>query len=260
MFADDNPELAAELSPEHSCSLGEFAERAADYILEMRALHPAFGTLGYLTEGKGGYPAVPNERDALLSLLLEWAWDRKPPQPYTNLSSAGKPTAASEGSMGFKVSLTNKRSWDDKVDLGVEYGSTSKRFSAGFCDFMLPRVALPEFREDAQLIKRLMALVVKHWPVEIALYGLVGVHFQASEIHKGRWSRFNWINYHHDPSIADVLPSDVQVEAMGSGIVYQLGPRLLSYNDHADLDRLQRVRDALIAAGRLAAPAPVAMS
>jgi hypothetical protein len=260
MFGDDNLDLIADLLPERSCTLGEFAERAAEYVLDLRALHPAFADLDFLTHGRSGYPPVPNERSALIDLLLEWAWDREPPRPYTELSSGGRPTRGSEGSMGFRFSLTNNRSWDDKVNLGVRYGSNSNALKGGTCDFRLPRLAWPEFREDVPLIKRLVELVVKHWPVDILLYGFSGILSRANEIHRGRWSRFNWINYHHDPSIADVLPSDVQVEAMGSGIVYQLGPRLLSYNDHADLDRLQRVRDALIAAGRLAAPTPVAMS
>lgn len=252
MDGDTNPELLARCH-RASLTLGEFAQRVQAFVAELVPLHPAFADLRLV--GKRESDSPPLLRD--LSNLEPWIFDRSwydnlaPVSRYTNLGPEGRPTASSQGLMGFKVGLSNLKGWDGKVDVDLRLGSPD---SPNTCNIVLPRKAHPEFRQS-QLPQQLLELVVRHWPVRYASFSILGWHNAINWVgdKAARQGNFEigWLTYVNDPSIAAALPPDVRAKPLGSGILFQLAEHFTSHERAEDVALGLRVKQALESAGKL---------
>lgn len=253
-LGEDNPALMSFIKPQ-VLTLGEFVERVHAFTCELLTLDPALQGLGLVIGDRhSGYPIVQPGASNLPELLYEWAWDREPPFPYTPLDEKGRPMPSSVGCMGYRFGLTNNKGWDDKVD--VAFGYMGGGADAGnVANFTFGRVGYPQFRNDAELARALLSTLVKHWPVEIASYGFKGVHKTVNwlgENDKGRnHLELNWLTYTEDPSVAEALPPDIDVQRLGPGILFQLTPEILSPYQPEHVALAERVRESLRAAGKL---------
>ncbi len=253
-LGEDNPGLMSFIKPQ-VLTLGEFVQVAHSFARDLIALDPALEGLGLLINGKrSGYPIVQPNAANLRDLLYEWAWDHQPAFPYVPVDDAGRPVDASTGPMGFQMTLTNNLGWDEKVDIafgpmgsGADFGNVA--------NFTFGRVANPQFRTDVRLARALIATLVKYWPVEIACYGFAGIHQVVNKVAdntKGRKNlELNWLTYTDDPSVAEALPPDINVQRLGPGILFQLTPEILSPYQPEHVALAERVRESLRAAGKL---------
>lgn len=251
-LGEANPMLLARCHRWSSLTLGDFAARAHAFVAELVPVHPLFAGLRLVGERESDSPPLSADLSNLEPWMLERAWDRKAPNNhYSDLGSGGQPTAESKGSLGFKLMLSNLKSWDGKVDIELRFGSTT---NTNICNLELPRKDHPEFK-DLALCTQLLELVVRHWPVHHASYGLAGwnglVNWVGEPASRRGNIEINWLTYVDDPSVADVLPPQVKVCRVGSGVLFQLAEHFTSHLSVADVALGQEVRAALAAAGKL---------
>jgi hypothetical protein len=241
-------------------TLGEFAAKALAYMRDVQQLHPLFTDLRLV--GKSAKDSPPLASD--LSNLEEWihkrGWESRPPtnSGYSDLGPDGKPTSASRGPMGFRFSLSNLKGWDSKISLGVHTGTTS---TIGLVEFTLARKDHPEF-QGQPLMGALLATVVRHWPVDYANVACRGwnstINWNEGDdallgCRRAERIEVGWLTYAKDASIAQALPPEVRVSALGPGVVFQLTDHFASYENADDIALGKKVRNALAAAGRLRA-------
>lgn len=253
-LGEDNPGLMSFIKPQ-VLTLGEFVETAHAFTRDFIALDPALEGLGLpIGNKRGGYPIVQPDASNLPELLYAWCWDLKPPFPYAPLDDKGRPVSSSIGSMGYRFGLTNNKSWDDKIDIGFGFLGGGANYG-NVANFTFGRVNNPQFRTDAGLARNLLATLVKHWPVEIANYGFEGIHSVVNRVGDNARGRkhleLNWLTYSDDPTVAEGLPPDIEVQRMGPGIVFQLTHEILSQHRPEHVALAEQVRDSLRAAGKL---------
>jgi hypothetical protein len=255
-FGHDSPILLVRSQPK-DCTLGEFAERAHAYLLELSYKHPIFTNLRLV--GKNMKDSPPLEND--LSNLRDWidrrAWWKKMPTglEYTRLDPKGRPTSESAGGMGFKISVSNLKSWDQKVEIDLEAGVND--ITTNNCNIILPRRIYPECRQQP-FLGDLLQVLVKHWPVNYASIASTGWHTAVNWIgepsSRERQIEIGWLTYVADPTIAEVLPPGIAAHRLGPGVVFQLAEHFTSYKNPEDVALGLRVKLALAAAGRLRMP------
>jgi hypothetical protein len=263
-LGEDNPILMGVFRIEDGCTMGEFEQQAQAFVKDLITVHPAFGGLGILNGTRGPYPLVDETASNVAALVRHWGWDRGRPEWYEQLDENGELTAASKGSgiMSFKLNMTNpNKNWDDKVGVDATRRSAGpQRDLRGVVNIDLPRVNFPEFRTDPKLARRLVEVVVQHWPVLSLNYGYYGMAKLMNlwpNAPKGRaHQELNWLCYSDDPSLAEALPPEVRVDPLGQGILMQLSPEILSHHNPEHVALAERVREALRAAGKLALKRP----
>jgi hypothetical protein len=263
-LGEDNPKLMGLMRFEEGCSLGTFAQQAQGFVADLIALHPIFGGLGILDGTRGPYPLVASDASNVAELVCKWGWARDIPEGYDHHDANGQLTAESRplGTLDFALKLTNlNKNWDDKVSVGASRRPRSGKLNLrGVINIYLPRATHPEFRQDLALARRLMKLVVAHWPIQMASFGLHGIRRTLSwgpDAPRGRTEiEINWLTYIDDPAVASALPAGVQVNPLGSGILMQLAPEILSHHKPEHIALGKAVRESLRAAGKLTLPKP----
>jgi hypothetical protein len=263
-LGEDNPILMGLMRFEDGCSLGTFAQQAQGFVADLIALHPIFGGLGILDGTRGPYPLIAPDASNVAELVCKWGWARDIPEGYDHRDAKGQPTAESRPlkTLDFKLSMTNlNKNWDDKVSVGASRRPRyDERGFRGVINIDLPRVTHPEFRQDLALARRLMELVVVYWPIQMASYGYYGFRKAVSrgpDAPKGRTDiEINWLTYIDDPTVVSALPTGVQVNPLGPGILMQLAPEILSHHKPEHIALGKTVRESLRAAGKLALQKP----
>jgi hypothetical protein len=263
-LGEHNPKLMGVFRIEDGCSMGEFEQQAQAFVKDLITVHPAFGGLGILNGTRGPYPLVDETASNVAALVRHWGWDRGRPENFDRLDENGELTVASKGRSiaSFKLSMTNpNKNWDDKVSVNAaRRGAGPQRDMRGVVNITLPRVNFPEFRTDLQLARRLVDVVVRHWPVQSLQYGFYGLNNVVNwgpGSPRGRDNQeLNWLCYSDDPSLAEALPPEVHVDPLGQGILMQLSPEILSHHNPEHVVWAERVREALRAAGKLALERP----
>jgi hypothetical protein len=263
-LGEDNPKLMGVMRLEEGCSLGTFAQQAQGFVADLIALHPIFGGLGILNGTRGPYPLVAPDASNVAELVCKWGWNRSLPEGYDRHDAKGQLTAESRSldMMDFNLSMTNlNKGWDDKVSVGASRRPRGgKRNFHGVINIDLPRATHPEFRQDLALARRLMELVIAHWPIQMASFGYYGFLKTlrwGPDAPKGRTEiEINWLTYIDDPVVAWALPTSVQVNPLGPGILMQLAPEILSHHKPEHITLAQTVRESLRTAGKLTLPKP----
>jgi hypothetical protein len=233
------------------CTLGEFADKSYAFLSELIPLHPGFAQLRFIVgRSKVGSPLLEPDLSNLRAGIFEYGWDHEAdPAVFSELDNDGKPTANSRSRLGFRLSLSNWTSWDDKIDMSAKAGSGGSL--ADHCLATFPRKAYPEFSRHP-LAGQLLEVFVKHWHVHYASYATrgwnSGFNFNDHDPHN---MEIGWLNYVDDPRVAEALPRDVACKTLGAGVMFQLGDRLLNPDDPDDLALASRVKQALAAAGKL---------
>ena len=248
-LGDDCPELLARCEETPDWTLGKFADRACAFVADFVALHPMFADMRLCGRSAKDSPPLLSDLSNLRPWILERGWSSDPPSPYTNLDAAGKPTVDSSGSVGFSLSLTNAKDWDGKVDLSVRRAGTD---GSGMTSVItLARKDNPQFR-NGPLPLKLIELMVRHWPVKYASYGLGGwnrkVNFALAPDQRGPIEA-GWLTYVADPSIAVHLPPGVEPKPLGRGVVFQLTPQISRYDDDGDVALGRDLKARLDASG-----------
>lgn len=235
------------------CTLGEFAERAHDFLLELIPLHPDFANLRLVGKSVKDSPPLAADLSNLKDWILRRAWlDRLPIGcEYTNLDLDGSPTFDSRGGLGFRLGVSNLKGWDGKVDISLSDGNGP----SAICNIDLPRKDHPEFQQSA-LMRKMLEVVVRHSSVYYASVANGGWHNAVNWLEEQatdnlRNIEVGWLTYVNDASIADALPLGIAVQPLGHGVMFQLGDRFLSYERPEDVALGLRVKSALAAAGKL---------
>lgn len=235
------------------CTLGEFAERAHNFLLELIPLHPGFADLRLVGKSVKDSPALAADLSNLKDWILRRAWlDRLPIGcEYTNLDLDGKPTLDSRGGLGFSLGVSNLKGWDGKVDISLSDGNGP----SAICNIELPRKNHPEFQQSA-LMRKILEVVVRHSSVRYASVASGGWHTAVNWSYEQpdddlRNIEVGWLTYVEDASIADALPLGIAVQPLGHGVMFQLCERFLSYERPEDVALGLRVKGALAAAGKL---------
>jgi hypothetical protein len=263
-LGEDNPKLMGVMRLEDGCSLGTFAQQAQGFVADLIALHPIFGGLGILDGTRGPYPLVAADASNVAELVCKWGWARDIPEGYDHHDAKGQLTAESRSlkTLDFELKLTNlNKNWDDKVSVGASRRPRyNERGFRGVINIDLPRATHPEFRQDLALARQLMELAVAHWPIQMASYGFFGFVKTLSwgpDAPRGRTEiEINWLSYIDDPAVASALPTGVQVNPLGPGILMQLAPEILSHHKPEHIALGKTVRESLRAAGKLALQKP----
>lgn len=104
----------------------------------------------------------------------------------------------------------------------------------------------------------LLGAVVKHWPVRYASYGLRGWNpgFDRAGPEED-WTGCMEIGWHTDVDesrVAEILPADVTVQRVGTGILLSLFDEMPDANAPATVERARAVRARLAEAGWLKRP------
>lgn len=235
------------------CTLGEFAERARNFLFELIPLHPGFSDLRLVGKSIKDSPPLAADLSNLKDWILRRAWmDRLPIGcEYTNLDLDGRPTLDSRSGLGFELGVSNLKGWDGKVDISFSDGNRE----SAICNIVLPRKDHPEFQQSA-LMRKMLEVVVRHSSVYYASVANGGWHNAVNWLEEQatdnlRNIEVGWLTYVEDASIADALPSDIAVQPLGHGVMFQLCERFLSYERPEDVALGLRVKGALAAAGKL---------
>lgn len=250
-LGDDCPMLLVR-NWNQGCTLGEFAEQAHAYLTELIPMHPLFSNLRLVGKSMKDSPELMGDLSNLEAWIYKRACMEKMPTGvvYTDLDSAGNPTATSREGMGFRTSVSNLTDWDSKCDITM----SADRAYSNNCNIVLPRKNHPEFQQQP-LMGQLLELVVKHWPVRCASVGsghwFSSVSWTGEPRDREGHAEIGWLTYIADPSIAEVLPPEVAVKRVGPGVVFQLGEHFSSHEQPEDVALGLRVKDALAAAGKL---------
>ena len=246
---NDCPELLARCEATPDWTLGQFADRVCAFVAEFVALHPMFADIRLCGRSAKDSPPLLSDLSNLRPWVLERSWSRDAPSPYTNLDAAGIPTVESSGSVGFSLSLTNGTGWDGTVDVGISRAGTCCSGMTG--DITLARKDHPEFK-GGPLPMGLIEVMVRHWPVKYASYGLGGwnrkVNFALPADQRGPIEA-GWLTYVADPSIAAHLPPGVEPKPLGRGVVFQLTPQISRYDHDGDVALGQDLKARLDASG-----------
>jgi Immunity protein 52 len=249
---EDCPELLVRCRPE-DYSLGEFSDKAHAYLSELIPLHPLFSDLRLVGKNEKDSPPLQPNLANLQDWILRRAWWTKMPTGlvYSDLDQNSMPTEASRGGMGFKIGVSNLKSWDGKVAIDMR-SSLSK--SGNTCNIILPRKNYPEFYQQP-LMGQLLELVVEHWPAKYASVSNIGWNNAVNWVgeHASRAGQFEigWLTYVADPSVAEALPSKIQVRRFGQGVIFQLTEEFSSYKNPEHVALGLRVKEALAAASKL---------
>lgn len=244
----DCPELLARCFDTEDWTLARFVDTAEAFMAEFVQLHPRFADIKFTgTNARNSVPLM-SDLSNLRPWLLEKSWDRRAPFPYQNLDAQGRLTLQSRGSMGFKLSLTNGKSWDQKVDACIRSVGTTGTNAVT----TLARKNHPEF-QSGDLPMRLMALWIRHWPVAYASYGYNGwneaVNFKLPPQECKGPFEVGWLTYFCDPAIGQWLPPEVKPQPLGPGVVFQLTPQMSRYDKPEDVALGLKIKAALDASG-----------
>jgi hypothetical protein len=250
-LGDDCPKILVRCRSE-DCTLGDFAERAHTYLSQLILLHPLFSNLRLVGRSMKDSPPLENDLSNLRDWIDRRAWWTKMPTGvvYTNLRENSKPTSQSMGGMGFKISVSNLKGWDQKIEIDLEAGVS---LSSNICNIVLPRKDHPEFQQQP-FMGDLLELIVKHWPVSYASVANGGWNNAVNwteEPPPQDQIEIGWLTYVADPSIAKALPPGIASHRCGPGVVFQLAEHFTSYKNPDDVALGLRVKQALAAAGRL---------
>lgn len=250
MHADHaNPILLARCTRGRRISFEAFSRTCQAFMRDLTALHPGFAGLNFVRAGD------PQRQAALLPDLSNldeglrqhgWRANAK----YTEKDEHGRPTPQSIGD--YQLSLSNWTDFDHKFDVSVTTSPTT--YLPTNCVVDLPGPDYPEFLTLA-LSQALLGAVLKHWPVRYASYAQRGWNqgFNRSGPQED-WTgciEIGWHTYVDEPRVADVLPSDVTVQRVGSGILFTLFDHMPDVNNPATVERAREVRARLAEAGLL---------
>lgn len=246
-FGDACPELFASFGRTPDWTLSRFIEAANEFVAGFMKLHPKFADMRLCGKSAKDSPPLMLDLSNLRPWLMERSWADDRPHRYTALGANGKPTLASNGSVGFELGLTNATGFDGKVSLTIN--AVGAESLGSNLSLVLPRKAHAEF-ESAELPLALLELTMKHWPVERAYYAFQGwgepVLFDKPPKER-RPNLVGWLTYLDDLRAIELMPPELGLEPrrLGPGVLLQLTPHMSRYDDEADVARGKALKAAL---------------
>jgi hypothetical protein len=194
-------------------TLGEFAEKVRAFLRDVLPLHPLFSELHLIGRSAKDSPPLTSDLSNVQAWILERGWDplASSHAAYSDLDATGRPTLDSRGRLGFMFLVGNLKGWDTKIRIDISTGIPS---NVGICNFIFPRKNHAEFRE-LPLMRDLLGVVVKHWPVDYASVAFGGwnraINWNDEDDVLGdrRIDRIEigWLTYMKDSSIVQALPA-----------------------------------------------------